>query len=146
MKEETPLSRFMADFFSSRLAVLGLILLSLVVAIALLAPWISPQNPFDIASLDPIWIEVPVYVGDLERIATDKSAEVGGLAGTPGAVDGNVVASTIVADASAFHPVNNRGAAFPKPSGIQPVKLTITAPNAGLPVSGRGKVITLQSA
>jgi cobalt-zinc-cadmium efflux system membrane fusion protein len=41
---------------------------------------------FDIASLDPVWIKVPVYVGDLERIATDKSAEVGGLAGTPGAV------------------------------------------------------------
>jgi len=52
VKEETPLSRFIADFFSSRLAVLGLVLLSLVVAIALLAPWISPQNPYDLARLD----------------------------------------------------------------------------------------------
>ena len=52
MKEETPLSRFMEDFFSSRLAVLGLVLLSLVVAVALLAPWISPQNPYDLAKLD----------------------------------------------------------------------------------------------
>ena len=68
------------------------------------------------------------------------------VAGTPGAVDGNVVASTIVADASAFHPVNNRGAAFARPTGVLPVKLTISAPNAGLPVSARGKVITLQSA
>jgi len=65
------------------------------------------------------------------------------VGGTPGAVDGNVVASTIVADASAFHPVNNRGAAIARPTGILPVKLTITAPNAGLPVSARGKVVTL---
>lgn len=52
MKEETPLRRFALDFLSSRLAVLGLVLLSIVVAIAVLAPWISPQNPYDLAKLD----------------------------------------------------------------------------------------------
>jgi peptide/nickel transport system permease protein len=52
VKEETPLRRFALDFLSSRLAVLGLVLLSIVVAIAVLAPWISPQNPYDLAKLD----------------------------------------------------------------------------------------------
>jgi membrane fusion protein, heavy metal efflux system len=39
---------------------------------------------FDVASLDPVWVRVPVYVGDLSRLATDKPASVGGLADTPG--------------------------------------------------------------
>ncbi len=52
MKEETPLRRFVVDFLSSRLAVFGLALLSVVVFIAILAPWISPQNPYDLAKLD----------------------------------------------------------------------------------------------
>ena len=52
MKEETPFRRFVAEFLASRLALFGLVLLSLVIAIALLAPWISPQNPYDLAKLD----------------------------------------------------------------------------------------------
>ncbi len=52
MKEETPFRRFVSEFLSSRLALTGLVLLSLVVAIALFAPWISPQNPYDLAKLD----------------------------------------------------------------------------------------------
>ena len=52
MKEETPFSRFISEFLSSRLALAGLVLLSLVIAIALLAPWISPQNPYDLSKLD----------------------------------------------------------------------------------------------
>ena len=39
---------------------------------------------FDVVSLDPVWIRVPVYVGDLSRLATDTTAGVGGLADTPG--------------------------------------------------------------
>jgi hypothetical protein len=66
--------------------------------------------------------------------------------GTPGAADGTVIASTIVADAGTFHPVNNRGEAFAKLTGVQPVKVTVTAPNAGIPVSARGKVVTLKGA
>jgi peptide/nickel transport system permease protein len=50
--EETPLRRFAADFFSSRIAFLGFILLGIVIAIAVLAPWISPQNPYDLGKLD----------------------------------------------------------------------------------------------
>ncbi len=49
---ETPFSRFVADFCASRLALFGLVLLGAVMAIAILAPWISPQNPYDLGKLD----------------------------------------------------------------------------------------------
>ena len=52
MKEESPFRRFVLEFLSSRLAFLGLALLSIVIAIAILAPWISPQNPYDLSKLD----------------------------------------------------------------------------------------------
>jgi RND family efflux transporter MFP subunit len=40
---------------------------------------------FDVASLDPIWVKVPIYVGDLAKLAIDRDAGVGGLADSPGA-------------------------------------------------------------
>jgi peptide/nickel transport system permease protein len=49
---QSPLRRFASDFVASRLAVLGLAVFCLIVAVALLAPWISPQNPYDLAQLD----------------------------------------------------------------------------------------------
>ena len=52
MTEETPLRRFFFEFVSNRIALTGLFLLLVVVAIALLAPWISPQNPYDLGKLD----------------------------------------------------------------------------------------------
>ena len=39
---------------------------------------------FDVASLDPVWVKVPVYVGDLERLDTDREAGVGGVSDAPG--------------------------------------------------------------
>jgi RND family efflux transporter MFP subunit len=39
---------------------------------------------FDVAELNPIWVKVPVYVGDVERLALDKPAGVGSLADPPG--------------------------------------------------------------
>jgi RND family efflux transporter MFP subunit len=39
---------------------------------------------FDVAEMDPIWVKVPVYVGDMERLATDRPAGVGSLADPPG--------------------------------------------------------------
>jgi peptide/nickel transport system permease protein len=50
--EQTPLRRFIADFAANPLAVFGAALLALIVAIALFAPFISPQNPYDLAQLD----------------------------------------------------------------------------------------------
>ena len=39
---------------------------------------------FDVAEMDPMWVKVSVYVGDLERLAVDRPAGVGGLADPPG--------------------------------------------------------------
>jgi peptide/nickel transport system permease protein len=52
VKEEAPFRRFFHEFVSNRVALTGLILLYIVLAIALFAPWISPQNPYDLAKLD----------------------------------------------------------------------------------------------
>jgi peptide/nickel transport system permease protein len=49
---DTPFRRFVRDFFSSKIATLGFIALLLIVLAALFAPFISPQNPYDLAQLD----------------------------------------------------------------------------------------------
>ncbi len=41
---------------------------------------------FDIEELDPIWVRVPVYVGDRRDIDAQAQAQVGGLAAQPGDV------------------------------------------------------------
>jgi peptide/nickel transport system permease protein len=51
-KVQTPAARLWSRFAESRLALLGLAMLSCVVFIALFAPWISPQDPYDLGSLD----------------------------------------------------------------------------------------------
>jgi len=56
---ETPLRRFWSQFAESRLAILGLAMLIGVVAIALLAPVISPQNPYDLGKLDVMDARLP---------------------------------------------------------------------------------------
>lgn len=43
---------FVAQFLTSKLAVFGLVLLVVFLFLAIFAPWVSPQNPFDIATLD----------------------------------------------------------------------------------------------
>jgi RND family efflux transporter MFP subunit len=40
---------------------------------------------FDVASLDPVWVRVPIFVGDLAKLATDRDAEIGGVFEAPGA-------------------------------------------------------------
>ena len=49
---ETPLREFLGDFVASPLALTGLTAFLLVVLLALLAPWIAPQNPYDLMQLD----------------------------------------------------------------------------------------------
>lgn len=49
---ETPWQRLRREFMASKLAMFGLLLLLLAVGAAVLAPWISPQNPYDIGKLD----------------------------------------------------------------------------------------------
>ena len=49
---ETPWRRFAAEFAESKLALLGLAMLVAIVALALAAPVVSPQNPYDLSQLD----------------------------------------------------------------------------------------------
>ena len=48
----TPLQRTLRAFASSPLAMLGLAALVCIVALAVFAPWIAPQNPYDLMQLD----------------------------------------------------------------------------------------------
>ena len=49
---ETPFGLFLRNFFSSKIAAFGFILLALIVLAAIFAPWLSPQNPYDLSRLD----------------------------------------------------------------------------------------------
>jgi len=51
--------RVAADFLHSRIAVGGLVVLGMVVLAALLAPWITPQNPYDLLQLDVLDARLP---------------------------------------------------------------------------------------
>ena len=51
-REETPFRRILSDFLSSPTAVFGLVLLAAILTVAIAAPFISPQNPYDLAQLD----------------------------------------------------------------------------------------------
>lgn len=50
---------FVRQFASNRLALAGLVVLVLMILLALLAPWIAPQNPYDIAALDILDSKMP---------------------------------------------------------------------------------------
>ncbi len=52
VKEETPFRRFVRSFIEDRLALFGLALFILIVLLAIAAPLIAPQNPYDLASVD----------------------------------------------------------------------------------------------
>ncbi|MDU8942086.1 ABC transporter permease [Ovoidimarina sediminis] len=49
---ETPFQRFRSEFFESKIATAALILLVTIVTLALLAPIITPQNPYDLGQVD----------------------------------------------------------------------------------------------
>ena len=51
-REETPFRRFVSEFFASKIAVGGLTVFAIIAVLAILAPWITPQNPYDLAQLD----------------------------------------------------------------------------------------------
>ena len=71
--EQSPLARFIEEFRENRLAVAGALVLAIILIIALTAPWISPQNPYDLAQLD-------VMDAKLEpgaKLGNDKTALLG---------------------------------------------------------------------
>ena len=49
---ETPWRRFIRNYFSSKIAAAGFVLLVLILLAAIFAPVLSPQNPYDLAKLD----------------------------------------------------------------------------------------------
>ncbi|AZO79523.1 peptide ABC transporter permease [Bosea sp. Tri-39] len=51
MRTETPIARFWSEFRESRVAVAALVVVVLMIGVALLAPLIAPQNPYDLANL-----------------------------------------------------------------------------------------------
>ena len=51
--------RMAADFARSRIALAGLLVLAAVLLVALVAPWITPQNPYDLMQLDVLDARLP---------------------------------------------------------------------------------------
>ena len=51
-REETPFRRFVSEFMASKIAVGGLVVFTIIALLAIFAPWIAPQNPYDLAQLD----------------------------------------------------------------------------------------------
>jgi len=49
---ETPIWRFVSEFVASKVALSGLVVFMVIVFVAIFAPLISPQNPYDLAQLD----------------------------------------------------------------------------------------------
>ena len=56
---ETPLRRLWTDFSASRMACVALAVAATVLLLALLAPWIAPQNPYDLRQLSVLDSRLP---------------------------------------------------------------------------------------
>ena len=48
---ETPFQRFCIEFFESKIATTALAVFGIIVLLAIFAPWITPQNPYDLAQV-----------------------------------------------------------------------------------------------
>jgi peptide/nickel transport system permease protein len=64
-----------AEFAESRVAIAALALVVLLIALALFAPWVAPQNPYDLAQLSIMDNKLPPgsrgLVGELYTLGTD---------------------------------------------------------------------------
>ena len=56
---ETPLQRFWSEFRGSSIAVAALVVLITIIILAIFAPWITPQNPYDLAQVDVLDGKLP---------------------------------------------------------------------------------------
>jgi peptide/nickel transport system permease protein len=56
---ETPFRRLVSEFAEDPLAVVGAVVLTVILAVAIFAPWISPQNPYDLSKLDILDSRLP---------------------------------------------------------------------------------------
>jgi RND family efflux transporter MFP subunit len=96
---------------------------------------------FELAGLDPVWVKVPVPVGDLPKLTTDRPAGIGGLADTPGAATerpGKPVAAPPAGDPLAatvfvYYEIANKDGAF-RPGQRVGVTLPLRGEDTGLTV------------
>ena len=56
---QSPFRRIVADFVANPIAIFGLAMLAVILMLALFAPVISPQNPYDLAQLDVMDSRLP---------------------------------------------------------------------------------------
>ena len=75
LPEETPFRRLASGFAESPLAIIGLIGTVIVVFVAVFAPLISPQNPYDLGQIDILDSLLPpgskAYTGGVYWLGTD---------------------------------------------------------------------------
>ncbi len=58
-REETPFARFVRSFMEDRVALAGLLVFLLIVVVAVAAPLIAPQNPYDLSAVDVMDSRLP---------------------------------------------------------------------------------------
>ncbi len=86
-KTETPLGRFFSDFCENKPAVAAFVIFCALVFIAIFAPHISPQNPYDLGEIDILDSRLPPgaegMTGMNHVLGTDLMGHVhyGGLGG-----------------------------------------------------------------
>ena len=96
---------------------------------------------FEVAGLDPVWVKVPVYVGEAPKLDPERPAAVGGLADAPGAAGerpGKPVAAPpsgdpLSATVHLFFEVDNKDGAF-RPGQRVGVTLPLKGEAEGLTV------------
>ena len=59
VRMESPLARFLGEFVASRIALAAVVVACLLALAAILAPWITPQNPYDLAALNILDSRLP---------------------------------------------------------------------------------------
>lgn len=57
--QESPFQRFVALYSESRIALVAAAVLTCIVIVAVFAPWISPQDPYDLAKIDILDARLP---------------------------------------------------------------------------------------
>ncbi len=59
VRAETPFQRFVSEYMESTVATAAFLLLAVIVGLALIAPWITPQNPYDLGQVDVLDARLP---------------------------------------------------------------------------------------
>ena len=76
-KVETPFGGFVSEFFESRIAGVAFVALVTIILLAILAPWITPQNPYDLGQVDVLDGRLPpgsmAYTGYTMWLGSDGS-------------------------------------------------------------------------